>query len=285
LRDFQKRLQKISQDNGSALRRHLQAYDDIMLRVEQAGERRQKQFLEEIRSIQEQYRSIYYANIKQNSDFINNIDNVSNEQWQTFLKDKIFRNNKIQISLDKMYDNNRRDIAEEFDHLQRTCLVMDFATDTTGFRDFQGEAEKLSTHSVTLKKNVERMTTESGGVDVGKGADSAENWLGKFMGGESGIRKRMNTFLTRWTMTPLERTRKMVDAILEDICGGYHIDGILQDYTGFCRELCQESMKGACATQQNAERICTQLKDISLPMNKKGIKQVGLAEILCAGEK
>jgi len=37
--------------------------------------------------------------------------------------------------------------------------------------------------------------------------------------------------------------------------------------------------------EQNAERICTQLKDISLPMNKKGIKQVGLAEILCAGEK
>ncbi len=285
LKGFQKRLQKICQSNAAVLRKHLQQYDDIQMRIDQAAERRRKQFAAECGAIKEQYRSIYYANVKQNVEFINTIDNVSNDQWQAFLKDKIIKNNQIQDRLDKMYENACQDLAEEFDVLQKGCLVGDYQPEWTVFHKFRREAEKYTGHSRTLQRNVERMTTETGGVDVGKRSDSAENWLGKFMGGESGIRRKVNSLLTRWTMTPLERTRKMVDAILDDICGEYQLEDILKEYTSSCQALCAESMKGLCATWENTDRICTQLKDIPGAVSKKGIQQVGLAEMLCTKEK
>lgn len=285
LKEYRKRLQKLCQENVTVLRQYLQRYDDIMLRIEQASDRRRKQFDEERERIKEQYRSIYHENIKQHTDFINTIDTASDEQWQTFLKEKVIKNNQLQVRLDKMQKDFCRDIAEEFDVLQKGCYVGHYQPDTVIFHDFGREVEKYNHHFGSMQKSVERMLREAGGMNMGKSADSGEKRPGKLGSGENSLRKKVNSLITRWTMTPMERTGKLVDAILDDICEQYEVDGFLKECESFCQELCMGSMKEVCAPRDIVEELCMRMKDMPMETSGKDVKKIGLAELLVSDVK
>lgn len=280
LREFQKRLQKLCREQATVLRENLIQYDDIQLRIEQARERHSRSFAEERDRIKEKYRQIYYRNIQENAQLVNTIDSKSKEQWQTFLKDKIFQNNRLQKELNQLQQVSGRKITEEFNRLQRSCLIRGYLPNGYVFADLEKEAEGLVLPSAWMKENVEKMTPQTAGIDVGKKTDREENRLGRLIGNESNVRRRVNLLLTRFTMTPIERTCKMVDLILEDICAEYEPDTLLQKCAVACERVCSVSMQGVCGTQQNTAWICTQLKQLPVTVTRQGIRQGGMWEIL-----
>ncbi len=250
---FEKKSQQMRDENVAQLQEIIEKYDTITGKIEGVAAGKCDRFKQERSKIEKQFLSDYYNNLKANAEFIQNMDHISEQELQHFFKTKIIINNELQKQLKQLYEKALQELVEEFELLQKECVVSDYHAGKYVFR---------------------------AGIDVERVCHVPELLPEKIMGSEFGIRKKISGLLNRMMRTPMERARKIVDDIVSDIVSHYEIADVVCEYMKFCERIRDDSMKEICASRDKTNLLCEQLKAKKLVTEEQQIEQMGLQEIL-----
>lgn len=296
IQSFARGFCRMMEENREELARVQQRYEEISLLIQEQGAATKEKFNREQRQITEHYKSVCKQRIEANASYVEKVHTLPRSEWEEFIKTKILQNDNILMrKLVELQNQQGKEAYQDFQELQKRCIVSDYQTEKYAYQNFQMYQEKQIPMLQASGVDISAMDREAGSMATNKMikgisnlADDIEDALAGFLGGKSqGILKSViragASFVDNMLHSPQQRLERVMNAWIDNTARSYGIEKEIRQYKEHCCRIRDISMEELCADKETVIRLQKRMEEQKNNMVQCDIQRISLQDILLEG--